>query len=118
MDERNQKKIKDLDRVLDQEKQALVSGGLDQLAGILKMKETLFDQINAEKNLKKPELVNIQSKIIRNQALLQNAMEGIRTVADRMADLHRVRTGLDTYDSTGQKSQFATRDHSRVEKRA
>ena len=117
-DDETLKAIEELDQILDQEREALITGDLDQLTRLLELKESLIDQINAKDSVQKEQLADVQDKVARNQALLHSAMEGIRAVADRMADLRRVRQGLETYDRTGRKTQFPTQVQRIVEKRA
>ena len=52
------------------------------------------------------------------QLLLDGALEGIRNVANRLADLRRLRHSFDTYDSRGRKSTIEGHVVRHVEKRA
>lgn len=110
--------IEELDQLLDRERQALLAGDLEQIARILVLKEALIDQINAFDAAERDNLERVHDKLTRNQTLLKGAMEGIRAVADRMADLRRVRQGLETYDRSGRKTRHDTQPNSNVEKRA
>lgn len=107
-----------LDQLLDNERQALIQGNLEKISDLIAVKQSLFDQINALDVGGRNELEAVQKKVTRNQALLSSALEGIRAVASRMADLRRVRSGLETYDRRGQKKNFDTQPNSSVEKRA
>ncbi len=118
-----QKLIDTVDQLLDRERQALVQGNLEEISDIMNLKQNLFDQINQldddqHQQLETEELKSVQEKVTRNQALLSSAFEGIRAVANRMADLRRVRSGLETYDRRGQKKSFGAQSVSSVEKRA
>ncbi len=110
--------IDDLDTLLDRERQALIDGDLEFLARILTHKQGLIDNINAMGTLERKHLAHVHDKVTRNQALLNSAMEGIRAVADRMADLRRVRHGLETYDRSGRRKRFEMQASPGVEKRA
>ena len=115
--------IDELDQLLDQERSALLIGDLEQIGRLMELKEQLIDRINNMNATKKQALGHetlsqMQNKVTRNQALLQGAMEGIRAVADRMAGLRRVREGLETYDRSGQKTQYDTGEKRTVERRA
>ena len=110
--------IDDLDLILDQERQALVKGDLDKLAGLLTKKETLINGLNTITDLEREALTQVHGKVSRNQVLLDSAMEGIRAVAVRMAELRRVRKGLDVYDQSGRRTRFSTRGSVSLEKRA
>ena len=106
-----------LNKLLETERQHLLSGNLEALAGLLEEKEELIDTMNALEPIPDT-LSGIQVKVVRNQALLSSAMEGIRAVAERVASLRRVRKSLETYDQSGRKQTYETRTKSSVEKRA
>ncbi|PCJ07223.1 MAG: flagellar biosynthesis protein FlgN [Rhodobacteraceae bacterium] len=110
--------IDDLDSILDQERQALVQGDLNKLGELLTKKESLINDLNSITDLERESLVQLQDKVSRNQVLLDSAMEGIRAVAARMAELRRVRKGLDVYDQAGRRTRFSTRGSVNLEKRA
>ncbi len=110
--------IDELDTLLDRERQALIEGDLELLGRMLTQKQGLIEKINEMETLERDRLEHVHDKVTRNQELLNSAIEGIRAVANRMADLRRVRQGLETYDQTGRKTRFETQDMSSVEKRA
>lgn len=110
--------IDELDTLLDQERHALIDGDLDMLGRMLARKQGLISNINKMDLLERDRLVHVHEKITRNQELLNSSMEGIQAVAKRMADLRRVRQGLETYDQKGRKTRFETQSRSSVEKRA
>ncbi|CRL12416.1 flagellar protein FlgN [Phaeobacter italicus] len=110
--------IEQLDDLLDQERIALLAGDLHELEPLLAQKEEIITALNMAGDLERETLESVQSKVTRNQALLDSAMEGIRAVAARMAELRRVRKGLDVYDQAGRKTRFATRGAPTLEKRA
>lgn len=107
-----------LTALLDRERTILIRGELERLPDMMAEKETLIVQINDLADLGQVDLAAIRDKVSRNQNLLTSALDGIRAVADRMAELRRVRKGLETYDRTGRKTRFDTLNRSSVEKRA
>lgn len=113
-----QKLIDDLDQILDRERSALMSGDLGKLEELLAKKEKTISKLNTVSDLEREALAPVHSKMSRNQLLLDSAMEGIRAVAARMAELRRIRKGLDVYDKRGQRARFGTRESSKLEKRA
>ncbi|WP_424985694.1 hypothetical protein [Microbulbifer sp. S227A] len=117
-DNPHQDLIESLDELLDREREALLSGQLEQLGQLMSIKEDLIDRINAINPDTQPALEKVHKKVTRNQALLNSALEGIRAVANRMAELRRVRSGFETYDRRGNRQTFGTRTSSNVEKRA
>ncbi len=117
-DESHQKLIDSLDELLDREREALLAGQLDQLGVLMTTKEQLIDRINKLQVEDRTPLESIHQKVTRNQALLNSALEGIRAVADRMAELRRVRSGFETYDRRGKRQTFGNSVNSNLEKRA
>ncbi|SLN61793.1 FlgN protein [Falsiruegeria litorea R37] len=107
-----------LDELLDLERTALVDGELERLGTLLPQKEKLIERINQLDSVERDALVGVQNKVTRNQSLLNSAMEGIQAVANRMAELRRVRRGLETYDESGRKTQHSTEVSKNLEKRA
>lgn len=107
-----------LDDVLDTEREALLTGDLDQVGRLLERKEALIDRLS---QLEKGELTALDAlngKVKRNQALLDHALQGIRSVAQRLATLRRVRSSLDTYDERGSRQTIDMTTEGTVEKRA
>lgn len=110
--------IEDLAGLLDRERKALIGGDLEQLAEMMSRKAALIARINNLGHVDQADLVAVRDKVARNQTLLNSALDGIRAVAERMAELRRVRRGLETYGRDGRKARFDTATRSRVEKRA
>ncbi|EBA17094.1 hypothetical protein RSK20926_08992 [Roseobacter sp. SK209-2-6] len=110
--------IDELDEILDEERSALVRGELEKIESLVTRKERIIEQLNAIDDLERKELNKVQTKVSRNQELLNSAMDGIRSVATRMAELRKVRKGLDVYDRTGRRSRYGTLSGTRLEKRS
>ena len=110
--------IAELDLLLDRERSALIGGNLDQIADLMEQKEALIERLRKIGATESKELDHVHGKVVRNHALLASAMEGIRAVSDRMAELRRVRQGLETYDSRSRKTRIQATGQSTVEKRA
>jgi len=110
--------LSELDALLDRERSALIDGDLQQLGELLEKKEALLEQIAGMEGPAAKGLESLQGKAIRNQALLDSALQGIRTVANRFATLRRIRKSLETYDEFGQKSSLPAINEGKVEKRA
>jgi flagellar biosynthesis/type III secretory pathway chaperone len=107
-----------LDDLLDRERTALLNGDLDAISRGLREKERLIDALNALHDAQDENLSAIRNKALRNQILLENALTGIRAVADRVSALRRVRDTLETYDQSGRKTAISTLRTGQVEKRA
>lgn len=107
-----------LDDVLDAERSALLVGDLDEVGRLLERKETLIDQLAALEEGDRTPLEALNTKVQRNQVLLDHALEGIRSVARRLAALRRVRSSLETYDEKGERRTIDIAPDGAVEKRA
>lgn len=107
-----------LDRLLDRERAALMSGDLPVLAGLLAEKEELLARIADGDQPESERLETLQGKAMRNQVLLDSALRGIRNVANRFATLRRIRRTLETYDEFGRKTVLPATPDPKVERRA
>ena len=101
MDNIVQNTIDNLDELLDAERQALLEGNLDEISVLMKRKEALIDVLNTQEATDRAELESLNSKVERNQELLNSALEGIRTVARRLAAMRRIRGSLGYIQCTG-----------------
>jgi flagellar biosynthesis/type III secretory pathway chaperone len=110
--------IAELDQILESERTALMSGKLDVLSGMAAEKEALMGAIDLTKVDDPEALKHLIEKVKRNQGLLNNALEGIRKVARRMAAFRRVQGSLETYDRNGEKRVVSMTPISSVERRA
>lgn len=107
-----------LESLLERERSALLEGDLDFLVSQLDEKTALVDALQVREDAGAEEIAGLQVKVLRNQALLDSALEGIRNVASRMSALRRIRRSLDTYDAKGQRMTIESRAEHQVEKRA
>ncbi|MFK7939509.1 MAG: flagellar protein FlgN [Roseovarius sp.] len=110
--------IDQLDGLLEQERDVLLEGQLEAMASIAKEKERLIDALNSLEPDPAYNIADLQSKVARNQVLLDGALQGIRNVAARLAALRKIRRTLETYDATGQKQVIQGEIERKVEKRA
>lgn len=107
-----------LDTLLEEERRVLLAGDLTAIRALLERKETLIKQLGTLEGAAERELQGLQVKALRNQALLDGTLRGIRTVATRMGTLRRIRKTLETYDEAGQRREITTQQDHQVEKRA
>lgn len=107
-----------LDALLEEERTALLNGELEKLTDMLPRKEALIDALNDVMHTDIPTLQSLDSKVKRNQLLLDGTLNGIRTVATRLAMLRRLRSSLETYGSDGKKRNIDVDTERSVEKRA
>lgn len=114
----HQNLIDELDLLLETERDALMGGRLEALPELLQAKENLIDRLNALDGLDGDDLGALRGKAQRNQALLDGALRGIRSVANRFSTLRKIRRTLETYDRQGRKSALVRQHDNRLEKRA
>lgn len=107
-----------LDDLLDQEREALLTGDLDRVGRLVEQKENLIDQLAQFEHTQLDALMQLDEKFKRNQVLLDSALDGIRRVARRLSALRRVRNALDTYDAQGERQTIDISATSSFEKRA
>ena len=110
--------IDQLDVLLEKEREVLLEGRLEAMADIAREKENLIDSLNALVPDPKHNISELQTKVVRNQVLLDGAMQGIRNVATRLAALRKFRRTLETYDASGRKQTIEGEIDHQVEKRA
>lgn len=110
--------FRQLDALLDKERLALLNGDLPVLSDLVVEKETVMDRLNKLELAEIERFEPLNNKAIRNQALLEKTLEGIRSVAQRLADLRQARRSFDTYDHMGKRSRIEPDTKSSVEKRA
>lgn len=107
-----------LDTLLEQERAFLLEGDLQGLGTLLAAKEKLVEILLDGDETHRDQIMPLEGKLQRNQLLLDGALEGIRSVALRLAALREVRTALDTYDAQGRKNRVVTQVTQQLEKRA
>lgn len=110
--------IRQLDNLLDVERDALLKGDLEALSIIVEDKERLIAALNETDMATTEELVPMNDKVRRNHILLEQALNGIRSVSRKLAELRESRKAFDTYDRLGQKNKIRSQDTTTVEKRA
>ena len=108
----------ELGDLLDAERGALLDGDLERISSLMTEKSALIDRLNALSPDDRPALGGLQDKVIRNQALLDGALDGIRNVAARVSALRQARRNLETYDESGRKRTIEGEVVRQIEKRA
>ncbi|ETX29700.1 flagellar protein FlgN [Roseivivax isoporae] len=110
--------LKKLNKLLDDERAALVAGDFDRIDELAREKGILLDQLAADMPASGAALAPLQLKLRRNRALFEQALEGLRAVADRLAELRAVGGGGETYDGEGRRQKIKSTAQSTLEKRA
>jgi flagellar biosynthesis/type III secretory pathway chaperone len=117
-DPETQSAVDQLDALLEEERDALLSGDLERLNDMLPSKEALITTLNTDADTDHPGLQHLNIKVRRNQLLLDGALEGIRAVAKKMAHIRETRGAIETYDAEGRKKIIPAETERSVEKRA
>jgi hypothetical protein len=107
-----------LDEILTIERKALLSGDLARLESIVQEKEQLVGELNTLEMAKTAASDDVNAKLKHNQALLEGAMQGIRNIAEKLAEIRRIRREFDTYTEQGEKNRLKGDVESSFEKRA
>ena len=110
--------IEQMHDLLDRERIALMRGQLEEVGRLFELKQSLIDRIGSSEDPDRDDLETVHTKVIRNQALLNGAMEGIRAVSDRISEMQKVKQGLDTYDKSGRRFTIGKTAQGQVKKRA
>jgi flagellar biosynthesis/type III secretory pathway chaperone len=109
-------RIEDVDRLLDEERAALLAGDLAALAGIVDRKEELLRAL-ADGQTSRPALAALRGKAERNAELLGAASRGVRTVLRRITEIREANGPLKTYGRDGTQQTLGSTTGS-LEKRA
>lgn len=117
-DEKTQDILDALTDLIEEERAALLSGQIDAISELLQRKENLIAALEESQPTNRGALEALQIRMARNQVLYDQALQGIRNVADRLSALRRLRKSLETYDQLGRKTEIAAPVANRLERRA
>lgn len=110
--------IADLDRVLEEERAALLGGDLAALDALLERKSLLIETLAREAAGVPEALEPLQIKLRRNRELFEQALAGLRAVSDRLQALREVHEGGGTYDVSGRRRRIEKAARHRLERHA
>ena len=96
-----------LSTLLERERTAILKGAFDDLTSLAPEKERLLLAL-PEQELGMTQLRRISAAVSRNQTLLAAAIDGVRSVGDRLEVLRRAREGFDSYDQSGGRTRVGT----------
>jgi hypothetical protein len=105
-----------LEDMLDRERRAALDGDVEALPGLLAEKERLVTDLEVHGAATGARLDRARAHIARNRALLDSALEGMRTAMRAIGARRQARQALNTYDMTGARTvigQDAHRLHQR-----
>ena len=92
--------------LLDTERAALLSGDIASIETLIPLKSELLKRLEGAKEIQGTEVSDLRAMAVRNHELLDEAMKGIRSVAERLVAMRLVRERLETYDAMGQKKSI------------
>lgn len=107
-----------LEDLLDAERKALLAGKLDDVSRLHTRKERLIGTLSERAPIEGTKFEGVSDKVKRNQILLNSALNGIRSVTQRLNAIRQVRQSLETYDSNGRKLTVDIRTGGALEKRS
>lgn len=110
--------LEELDDLLSREKAHLLKGDLPKFAELLNEKEEILQRLSEVEAGQSLEAQNVQVRMQYNQSLLEAAMRGIRSAADRLQDMRSIREGIETYDSRGKRQVLPNAGARGFERRA
>ena len=90
--------------LLEKERTAILSGAFGDLTQLAPEKERLLMELPGEE-IGTRQLRRISAAVSRNQTLLAAAIEGVKTVTERLDVLRKSREGFDAYDQSGGRSR-------------
>lgn len=100
---RREDSVKQMTRVLEEERDALITGALERLEALAGRKERALEQLRS-KSPEEQEMTALHEMAQSNQRLLDAAAEGLRAGFQRIAQLQESLRGWRAYDSQGQRS--------------
>jgi flagellar biosynthesis/type III secretory pathway chaperone len=101
--------VKDLNAILEQERDALLGGNIAVFENLIAQKAKILQTIG---ELPKEELRRFEGmkpRLLRNQKLAQSAIKGMRIAIKRAKDIKDVSLGLRTYKKDGSGRSIAMR---------
>jgi len=98
--------LAELHQLLAQEDAAIICGNYNMIDDSAERKQELFFRLQNSK-VTRADLQQVSRAILRNQALLASAIQGIAAARKRIANLEEVRTGLKVYNKSGKIAQVA-----------
>lgn len=109
-------RLREAERLLDEERRALMDGDLAALAGLVERKEALAHLLSGS-DVSRERLAVLKVKAERNAELLAASARGVRTVIRRIGEIRDANGPLRTYGRDGMQQTLGTAAGS-LEKRA
>lgn len=111
--------IRQIDRILDEERALLLSGNLGKLNSISDEKSNLIGQMDQKWQAPaNAEVRRVLDKAGRNAQLLAHARDGLKAALFRLAEIRKIQNGLETYGPRGDRLRLKAEKANRLERRA
>lgn len=106
-----------LEDLLDREREKLLKGDLDDLADYVQKKSLLIEQLLKGSSPDLRALARIRKKASRNSQLLAAAVRAFRSVAGRLIAAQKPEKTLNTYTKQGERRLIGSNPNVRFERR-
>lgn len=110
--------LEELNEILDRERAAILRGDIEQVGRIVESKEQLLEVLMEINQTEAENVQDLRQKLVRNQELLEHSLSGIRAVSQRLEDVRKTQTTLETYDSSGRRKTYHLPTSHKIEKHA
>ncbi|MFZ7091098.1 flagellar protein FlgN [Primorskyibacter sp. 2E233] len=106
-----------LKELIAAERKALLEGDFERIAELMEEKQDLAFGLS-ETATNEEDVAPLRDGLRRNQELFDQALAGLRNVANRLGHLNRLRKSLDTYDEKGRRTTLNGPEEKKLEHRA
>lgn len=100
-----------LDGMLERERRAALDGDVEALPALLAEKERLLTALEASGPAPEARIDRARARIARNRALLDGALDGMRTAIRAISARRQARQALNTYDISGTRTAIGQDAH-------
>lgn len=107
-----------IEELLDNEREVIMGGRLEDLARLVEEKETLLRSVEGIALPNPQTLKRLKEKADRNQVLLGSVVKGVRSVSARLQMLRNPQTSLKTYSASGSRHALGSAESTTMERRA
>ena len=97
--------------LLERERRAALDGDVTALPGLLTEKERLVAALERAGPVAGARIDRVRADVARNRALLDSALQGMRTAIRAVGARQQARRSLNTYDVTGTRTNIGEGAH-------
>lgn len=110
--------LDELNDLLDRERAAILLGDIEDVGRIVDSKQRLLGLLSDMLQPEESSIEVLREKLVRNQKLLDQSLNGIRAVSKRLAEVRDSKDSLETYDRSGNRQKHLLATAGKMEKRA